>query len=118
MQLFRFDREAGRAIDRFGSVGFGLTNIARLAAPASVRCAYLQPGGVIGYHPAASAQLLLVVHGAGQVRGEGEAWQAITTGQAAFWETGEWHETRTEAGLTAFIIEAETLDPAALMPRL
>jgi hypothetical protein len=39
MRLFRFDRDMGRAIDRFGSVGFVLTNIAQLAAPASIRCA-------------------------------------------------------------------------------
>ena len=36
-------------------------------------------------------------------------WQAV--GQAAFWQAGEWHETRTTSGLTAIIVEGERLNP-------
>ena len=37
-------------------------------------------------------------------------------GQAVFWEKGELHETSTEHGLTAIVMEAENLEQAIVMP--
>ncbi|EJR13938.1 hypothetical protein II9_03384 [Bacillus cereus MSX-D12] len=37
-------------------------------------------------------------------------------GQAVFWEKGELHETSTEKGLMAIVMEAEDLERAILMP--
>jgi len=34
----------------------------------------------------------------------------IRPGQAAFWEAGEWHETRSSTGMTAIVIESRKLD--------
>jgi hypothetical protein len=36
----------------------------------------------------------------------------VSAGTIVWWEQGELHETRTETGLTAIVIEAESLDPA------
>lgn len=33
-----------------------------------------------------------------------------------FGEKDEWHETKTDAGLTAIVIESEELDTSSLMP--
>ena len=38
------------------------------------------------------------------------------SGQAVFWEKGEFHETSTEKGLMAIVMEAEDLERAILMP--
>ena len=38
----------------------------------------------------------------------------IQAGEAVFWMKGEWHETKTDTGLTAIVIEGETLRPEQL----
>jgi quercetin dioxygenase-like cupin family protein len=61
-------------------------------------------------HPAASDQLFVVVQGEGWASGDDGAEQAIAAGTAVFWPAGEEHETRSQAGLTAIIVEARQLD--------
>ncbi len=116
MQLYRFDASAGRTIDRFESTHFVLTNIARNTSNVHIRCAYLGPGGNIGYHPTTVPQLFLVVQGRGWVRGETDDRLPIMAGYAAFWDKDEWHASGTDSGLTAILIEGETLNPAELLP--
>jgi quercetin dioxygenase-like cupin family protein len=111
MRVLRFAAEVGRSIQAFGSVEFRLAPLARLTSGARIACARLGAGGRIGRHPAASAQLLLVVEGEGRVRGETGDEVPIRAGEAAFWAKGEQHETSTTGGLTAILIEAESLDP-------
>ena len=105
MQLLSFDRQTAHAVVEYDSVGFFLARVARLQGTASVIVAYLAPGGVIGRHPATQDQLLVVVEGTGTVAGGDNRPVPIRQGQAAFWHAGEQHETRTESGLTAVIIE-------------
>ncbi len=110
MKIFRFDRDIGRSIDRYNSVGLTLTRMAHLLDEAVIQCAYLEPGGLIGYHQATVPQLFVVVQGEGWVRGEAPERTAIRSGQGAYWEEGEWHELGTETGMTAIIIEAVRFD--------
>jgi len=88
-----------------------MTRIARPSGDVRVGCFHLAAGGVIGSHPATVPQLLLVVAGAGWVRAGGAERVPIAAGQAAFWTAGEHHETTTDTGLTAIVLEAEHLDP-------
>ena len=118
MQLFRFDPNVGRNIDAYGSRQAMLSPIGQVDGKITVVCFYLQAGGVIGYHPAAMPQLFMVVQGEGEVRGEEEQWVAIQAGQAAFWQAGEGHETTTENGLVAIVIEGEGLEPGRWMQSL
>jgi quercetin dioxygenase-like cupin family protein len=67
----------------------------------------LAAGGVLGRHPAASAQLFCVVSGEGEVSGADGVAVPIQAGQAALWEPGEPHETTTRTGLTAIVVEVE-----------
>ena len=101
----------GRPIDRFGSVGF---THRRLAASDDVHVSriVLEPGGRVGRHPAASAQLLVVVEGSGVVSGADGAERPVEAGAAVLWDAGEEHETRTESGLVAIAVEAGSLRPA------
>jgi hypothetical protein len=41
---------------------------------------------------------------------------AIHAGQAAFWESGEWHASGSLSGMTSIVIEAETPGPGVFMP--
>jgi quercetin dioxygenase-like cupin family protein len=114
--MFSFGPEAGRHVDHYGS-DFHLSRLAH-AEGIHVGCLYLEPGGLVGYHPAATYQLFAVIAGNGWVRGEGAERAPIRAGQAAFWEPGERHEAATDVGMTAIVVETQALggDPMAIGP--
>ena len=116
MKIFRFDRDTGRMIERHNSSGFILSSVAYLLEEAIIHCAYLDPQGVIGFHQANQPQLFLVLHGEGWVRGESPERKPIQAGQGAYWGKGEWHETGTDTGMTAMIIEAGHFDISEWIP--
>ncbi len=95
-----------RNIAHFGSEGFGILPI---APDAHVLVATLSPGGRIGRHPAVVDQCLVVLEGDADVSGEDGISQLIRTGSAAIWSAGESHETRSQNGLSALIVEADGL---------
>lgn len=68
------------------------------------------PGGRLRRHPATFPQVLAVLEGSGEVSGADGVDETIEAGEAVFWHQGEEHETKSEAGLTALIIEGERLD--------
>jgi len=115
MKIFRFDAEAGKNIDVYGSSGFVISKIVRVSGETDIQCAYLGPNGVIGYHRTTKDQLFAVVQGEGWVRGESPEKYPIRAGQAAFWEEGEWHESGTETGMTVILIEDGRMDPEKTM---
>jgi quercetin dioxygenase-like cupin family protein len=116
MKVFRFDPNVGRPLTAFGSHDVMLSRILRASSGVQIGCMHVQPGGVIGLHQAVGPQLFLVVQGQGWVRGKETPRTAIHAGQAVFWEDQEWHETGTETGLMAIVIEGEDLDPERFMP--
>lgn len=118
MKLFRFDAGVGRVIAQFNSANLVMSPIARPSGNVQIGCMYLDAGGVVGYHQATIPQLFLVVAGEGWVRGEAPEQTAIMPGRAAFWEAGEWHEAGSDTGMTAIVLEAETLDPARFLTAL
>lgn len=117
MRIFRFGADVGKNVDSYDSSGFVISRVVHLFDEAVVNCAYLNPGGVIGYHQATLPQLFLVVQGEGWVRSQAADRISIQAGQAAYWEKGEWHESGTERGMTVIIIEGSKFDPAELMPQ-
>ncbi len=108
VRLFRFP---AIPIDRFGS-RFSMTHILRIAGGVQTGWAQLPAGGLIGKHRAAGNQLLLVVSGSGSVSGDDGVARPISAGEGAFWTAGEEHETRSEGGLAAFVMEGSGIDPA------
>lgn len=110
MQFFKFGKEVGQHLTMYDS-DFVMSRIAITNQRALIGCMFLEKDGVIGYHEATVPQLLLVIQGEGWVRsGENEK-VYVTAGDAVFWEMGEGHETTTETGITAFVIESEELNP-------
>jgi quercetin dioxygenase-like cupin family protein len=66
-------------------------------------------------HPAPSAQLFYVISGEGWVRTAGET-QPVRAGQAIRWEAGTNHESGSDTGLKALVIEADRVDGSVLVP--
>ena len=115
MKIFRFDPEVGQEIEQFGSVKAIIAKILHLDDEAAISSIYIRPNGKLGHHQAVTPQLFLLVQGDGWIRGETEEKVAFHEGQAIFWEQGEWHESGSENGMTAVIIEGIHIDPAELM---
>jgi hypothetical protein len=79
-------------------VGASVLRLARTIARAQLVSIDLEPGGVLGRHPAAFDQLFIVVGGRGWVSGSDGVEEQIEAGMAAWWAAGELHETRAGGG--------------------
>jgi quercetin dioxygenase-like cupin family protein len=84
--------------------------VRRLAPEAHVVVMEIGPGGVVGRHPAVVAQLFVVVRGSGWVSGAEGGREPMAAGEAVLWDEGEEHESGSDVGMTALVIEAESLD--------
>ncbi|MGM7702361.1 cupin domain-containing protein [Pseudalkalibacillus sp. Hm43] len=115
MEFYRFDQAVGKDIKQFDSK-FIMSRVVMTDKPAHIGCMHLDVDGLIGYHQAVVPQLLLIMSGEGKVRGEDDQFFPVKAGDAVFWKKDEWHETKTETGLTAIVIESEELDPSSFMP--
>ncbi|MCY4728636.1 cupin domain-containing protein [Nocardioides sp. STR2] len=95
-----------RPIEAHGSRGFSVGAFG-LGADTHLVSVALAPGGVIGRHPAVGRQLLVVLAGEAEVAGAEGVVHRLGAGQAAVWEPGETHETRSPTGLSALIVEGD-----------
>lgn len=120
MKIFAFDARIGKEITSFGSKKVLFTRIANLSDEAQISAMEIFPQGVIGGHQAATPQLFLVVSGAGWVRGKEQEKVAVKFGEAVFWEAGEWHESGSDEGMKAIVIEVngEKFNPAEFLLEL
>lgn len=106
MRILKLGDLPRRPIDAHGSKGFSVGAFG-ISADAHLVAVTLAPGGVIGRHPAAGRQLLVVLSGTAEVAGhEGEV-RTLSAGEGAVWEPGEAHETRSPTGLVAMIVEGD-----------
>jgi quercetin dioxygenase-like cupin family protein len=112
MERFRFDADSA-----FSSQNELLVRvtIAPLTPPGGVQAAIFRlcAGGRIVRHPATVPQILAVLEGEGRVSGADGKPEPIAAGEAVFWSSGEEHETVSDRGLTAVVLEAEGLEPPA-----
>jgi quercetin dioxygenase-like cupin family protein len=92
-----------------------MSRIVTTGRPAQIGFMNLEENGIIGFHQAVAPQILLIINGEGWVRGKEATKFFVKAGDAVFWEKGEWHETTTEKGLTAIVIESEELMPSLLL---
>ena len=115
MKIFDFSEKEGNHIAVFHS-NFIMSNIVKHEGEVHIGCMHLQPKGIIGYHEAVVPQLLLIVQGEGLVCGADRQKRKVQPGQAVFWDKGEFHETTTETGLMAIVIESANLESNIRMP--
>lgn len=107
MQILDTSGAGGRAIDRFSSHAAHHAGVARVDGAGAVGVIRIDAGGVVGRHPAVADQLFCVMKGSGWVSGDDGERSEVRAGQAALWRAGEDHESGTEVGLTALVIEIE-----------
>lgn len=67
----------------------------------------VDPGGVIGRHPAVVDQLFCIIEGEGWVSGADGTRVEVSAGQAAHWAAGEDHGSGSTSGMTALVVEVE-----------
>ncbi|SEA25800.1 hypothetical protein SAMN05421743_103326 [Thalassobacillus cyri] len=115
MDFYRFDKESGHTITEFES-DFIMSRILQTENPLDIGAMHLEAGGKIGYHQAVVPQILLIVSGEGEVYGADKVFNHVKSGVAVFWEQDEWHETRSDHGLMAIVIEGEKLNPSNMTP--
>ena len=106
MRILSLEGFPARPNDAHGSTGFSVGAFG-LTADAHLVVVRLRPGGVIGRHPAQGRQVLAVLVGDATVSGSYGDPVTIGPGQAAIWEPYEEHETRSETGLTALVVEGD-----------
>jgi quercetin dioxygenase-like cupin family protein len=104
--LRRIELRGEREVTAPGSAN---AHVRRLTPAGHVVVIEIGPGGVVARHPAASAQLFVVVSGEGWVSGADGEREAIRAGEAVLWEPGEEHESGSDEGMTALVVEAETV---------
>jgi quercetin dioxygenase-like cupin family protein len=109
MRRYRFDAAIGRPISEYGSRGVVLCGLTPPEPRTGVRaaCFHLEAGGLIGRHAAIMPQLFCVVAGGGWVSGEDGARVPIRPGEAAWWDRDELHESGTDTGMTAIVLESD-----------
>jgi quercetin dioxygenase-like cupin family protein len=118
VNIYRFDAGTARSIDQFNSHDVGITPILRMKEKGDflhIGCIHLQPDSVLGFHPAGCPQLFLVVSGSGWVRNDISGKVPVFKGQAVYWEEGEGHESGSETGMIAIVIEAPEMHPEQWM---
>jgi len=108
VEIFQFDR-GEKNIRSYGSEGLRATRVAAGEGRVSVTCLRVEPGGLIGTHPATDVQLFLVIDGEGWVAGSDGERVPIAAGWGVRWDAGEIHTSGTLTGLVALAIEPAPL---------
>lgn len=109
MRILNMDELGGRQIDAFGSRDLA---VFRLLPEAHVVVATVKAAGLIGEHPAAVDQLLVLLFGVASVSGGDGKPQEITHGQGVLWTAHESHRTDALTDVVALIIEGDGLAQA------
>lgn len=116
MKIYRFDEGVTQLIPAYGSRDLRMARMLRTNGEVSVDVMHIAPGGLVGEHVASHNQLFAVVQGTGWVRSADRVTVPISAGQAAFWTTGEWHESGSDEGMMVIVMEGESVNPEGLMP--
>jgi hypothetical protein len=109
VEIFQFDR-GEKNVRSYGSERFRATRVAAGEGRVSVTCLRVEPGGLIGTHPATDVQLFLVIDGEGWVAGPDGERTPITAGWGVRWDAGEIHTSGTQTGFVALDITGGPLD--------
>ncbi|QUW24101.1 cupin [Sporosarcina sp. Marseille-Q4063] len=109
MKIIRMNEIKGKSITQYDSKMI-MRKILMTDKSTHVGIMQLDKGGIVGYHDATVPQILLIIEGEGWVRSGTSRKVRVVAGDAVLWETGEGHETTSEMGLKAIVIESEGLE--------
>ena len=111
MKIFKRLNESRKEITSYSSNNSYYTSILKNLNPSSIGYIQIESNGNIGRHEAPSDQLFLVISGQGWVTGDEDIRHEIKQGEAAFWKSGELHESGSETGITVIVIEGKEIEP-------
>jgi quercetin dioxygenase-like cupin family protein len=105
-------------VSEHSSLGLYMSEAARIkgANEFRVHIASVSPGGLLGRHPARLWQLFHVISGSGWVSGDDGQRHGIQAGQSVRWSPGESHESGSDTGMLAAIVQADVPPPNGLYP--
>jgi mannose-6-phosphate isomerase-like protein (cupin superfamily) len=109
MKILLNERSTAKEITAFNSRNLVMNRIIISNDEIHIGCMFIGAEGVVGYHQATTEQLFIIVEGEGWVKGEEGDEIFVTAGCAALWDAGEWHESKSENGMTAIVIEGPNL---------
>ncbi|HEX6292238.1 MAG TPA: cupin domain-containing protein [Herpetosiphonaceae bacterium] len=112
MRMLDFSADRATTITQFASIGASSVHLGDGEGHAHIYCVRFEAGGAIGPHPTGFGQLFLIVDGAGWVSGPDGVRVAVSAGHAAYFPRGELHAKGSETGMTAIMIQVDTLRPA------
>ncbi|MCF6745728.1 hypothetical protein E9529_15890 [Blastococcus sp. KM273128] len=98
-----------REITAFGSHGVTMVSPGRVRGPVpgfGVHLATFAAGAVVGRHETRLWQLLAVVSGGGWAAGADGVRVPLAAGDAVLWQPGELHESGSDAGMVAVLVES------------
>ena len=107
MDVIAFSAESASPITEFGSRGAFAQLLGDGDGESHVYFVHIEPGGVIGPHPAGFDQLFLVTSGSGWVAGSDGLRKSLSAGNGAAISRGEVHSKGSDVGLTAIMIQIE-----------
>lgn len=110
MKVYKLDHENGKEITMYNSYNSKISRIIRHDKPLQMGCIFINSEGCVGLHEAVCDQLFLVISGEGWVTGKEGVKYNIKSGFAAYWESGEIHESSSEHGMLVLVIESNELD--------
>ena len=111
LKVLDFSADRSLAISGFGSRAASAVPLTLPAGDAHVVCLRLGAVCLLGRHPASVDQLFVVVDGAGWAKGADGERIPVSAGTAIHWDAGEEHESGSDSGLTAIVVESEGLVP-------
>ena len=96
-----------KRVDAFGSAEVAAAALARVEKVdgAGVDVLTFEPGGVLGRHPTRLWQLFSLVSGTGWASGHDDVRERLVPGDAVLWEPGEEHESGTDGGMVAVVVQ-------------
>ena len=110
MRIFVLSSAEGREITEFGSRGVTISPVAKMAAESKIASLNFSPGGTLGFHPAVGVQIFIVTQGKGWVMNENQDRFPIRAGQVVIWQSGEFHASGSDEGMTAVVMEGEKIE--------
>jgi quercetin dioxygenase-like cupin family protein len=111
LKVLDFNAKRALEISGFGSKAATAVPLTLPDGEAHVVCIRLGAGGVLGRHPASVDQFFVVVEGEGWASGVDGERVPVAAGTAIHWHAGEEHESGSDVGLTAIVVESERLVP-------
>jgi quercetin dioxygenase-like cupin family protein len=99
----------GQSFSNYNSVSAYYSKIVKTEEPTNIGFINIEKGGIVGYHKTPVPQLFIVVQGEGWVEGEDKTRITLNSGEGVFWEKGESHESGSDTGLTALVLQSEKL---------